>query len=273
MGYEWASLLGDVDIYSARRSATLVDNDEKRRRGRVGVPAVTGDRAAKWYLPTGIAAKPATISIPSGEQTIASILQPPRSSQQDIIALFGALASRRRPEEDDELRRGGGGGGSAARQANPFIATRRSMKDRVASDVASRAALSAGAQPVVIKVTSTVSSRASAAGLLTYLGTRDAENENGKKEKVDIPVVEVEGEHCRDDVTERPARDAVGDPALDVCVVDKLFCGHGDRTSSSMCGSRLTLYVDPRGSLRWRVPSRVRHLHPTCCVPCHITGW
>ncbi len=193
MAYEWAGLLGEVDSYSARRAASLLDDDEERRRGLASGPAVTSDRAEKRYLPTGIAARAATISVPSGEQTIASILQPARSSQQDVIALVGALASRTGPEEDDELRRGGGGGGSAARQANPPIATRRSLKDKASSEVASRAALAAGAQPVVIKVTSTVSSRASAAGLLTYLGTREIENEDGRKERVDITVIDQDG--------------------------------------------------------------------------------
>lgn len=193
MAYEWASLLGEVDSYSARRAASLLDDDEERRCGRASGPAVTSDRAEKRYLPTGIAARAATISVPSGEQTIASILQPARSSQQDVIALVGALASRTGPEEDDELRRGGGGGGSAARQAKPPIATRRSLKDKAPSEVASRAALAAGAQPVVIKVTSTVSSRTSAAGLLTYLGTREVENENGRKVKLDIPVIDQDG--------------------------------------------------------------------------------
>jgi hypothetical protein len=191
MAYEWASLLVEVDTYSARRTASLVDDDEKRRRGRASRPAVTGDRAEKWYLPTGIAAKVATISVRSGEQTIASILKPARSSQQDVIALVGALALRTGPEEDDELRRGGGGGG--ARQANPPIATRRSLKDKASSEVASRAALAAGARPVVIKVTSTVSSRASAACLLTYLGTREIENEDARKARVDIPVIDQDG--------------------------------------------------------------------------------
>ncbi|CDZ67501.1 Putative MobZ [Neorhizobium galegae bv. orientalis] len=193
MAYEWASLLGEVDSYSARRAASLLDDDEARRRGRASGPAVTSDRAEKRYLPTGIAAKVATISVPSGEQTIASILQPARSSQQDVIALVCALASRAGPEEDDELRGGGGGGGSVARQANPPIATRRPLKDKASSEVASRAALAAGAQPVVIKVTSTVSSRASAAGLLTYLGTREIEKEDGRKERVDVPVIDQDG--------------------------------------------------------------------------------
>src|SRR5690606_33196213 len=51
----------------------------------------------------------------------------------------------------------------------------------------------AGGQPVVIKVTSTVSSRGSAAGLMTYLGTREVENENGEKGKVDIPIYDQNG--------------------------------------------------------------------------------
>ncbi|KQY48550.1 relaxase/mobilization nuclease domain-containing protein [Rhizobium sp. Root483D2] len=192
MAYEWASLLGEIDTYSARRAVSLLDDDDKRRPGRASGPVAPGDRAGKRYLPTGLAARAATISVPSGEQTIASILQPARSSQQDVIALVGVLASPRGPEEDDELRRGGGGGGSAARQANP-IATRRLLQDKASSEVASRAALAAGAQPVVIKVTSTVSSRASAAGLLTYLGTREIEKEDGRKERVDVSVIDQDG--------------------------------------------------------------------------------
>lgn len=205
MAYEWASLLGEIDTYSARRAISLVDDDEKRRPGRASGPAAPGDRTETRYLPTGIAGKVATISVPSGEQTIASILQPARSSQQDVIALVGALASRTGPGEDDELRRGGGGGGRAARQPIPPIATRRSLKDKASSEVASRAALAAGAQPVVIKVTSTVSSRASAAGLLTYLGTREIEIENGEKERVDISVVDQDGTA----IASREARAAV----------------------------------------------------------------
>ena len=101
MAYKWASLLDEVASYSARREESLLDDDEERRRGRASGPAVTSDRAEKQYLPTGIAARAATITVPSGEQTIASILQPARSSQQDVIALVGAFASRKGPEDDD----------------------------------------------------------------------------------------------------------------------------------------------------------------------------
>ncbi|ANH09148.1 hypothetical protein shn_34075 (plasmid) [Shinella sp. HZN7] len=45
----------------------------------------------------------------------------------------------------------------------------------------------------MIKVTSTVSSRAFAAGLMTYLGTRDIEKDNGEKGKVDIPIYDQDG--------------------------------------------------------------------------------
>jgi len=64
---------------------------------------------------------------------------------------------------------------------------------RASAETASRAAIAAGAQPVVIKVTSTVSSRASAAGLMTYLGTREVEKENGEKGKVDISIYDQDG--------------------------------------------------------------------------------
>ena len=64
---------------------------------------------------------------------------------------------------------------------------------RASAETASRAAIAAGAQPVVIKVTSTVSSRTSAAGLMTYLGTREVEKENGEKAKVDIPIYDQDG--------------------------------------------------------------------------------
>jgi hypothetical protein len=45
----------------------------------------------------------------------------------------------------------------------------------------------------MIKVTSTVSSKASAAGLMTYLGTREVERENGEKGKTDIPIFDQDG--------------------------------------------------------------------------------
>ncbi|MQX07232.1 relaxase/mobilization nuclease domain-containing protein, partial [Sinorhizobium fredii] len=73
------------------------------------------------------------------------------------------------------------------------ISSRRLATERASQETASRAAIAAGAQPVVIKVTSTVSSRASAAGLLTYLGTREVENENSEKGKADIPIFDQNG--------------------------------------------------------------------------------
>ncbi|KNY12920.1 hypothetical protein AKG11_32100 [Shinella sp. SUS2] len=65
--------------------------------------------------------------------------------------------------------------------------------DRASAEAVSRAAIAAGAQPVVIKVTSTVSSRASAAGLMTYLGTREVEKESGEKGTVDIAIYDQDG--------------------------------------------------------------------------------
>lgn len=196
MAHDWAGLLGEIDIYSASRASALIDEeDERRRRGRALGIATGGEPFQKRYMPTGIARKGGRISTSSREPTVASVLRPAKSSQQEVIALIDALDTAQRRQEDDELRRrgGGGGGSGGASRIDQPIADRRLAKDRASVEAASRAALAAGAQPVVIKVTSTVSSRASAAGLLTYLGTREFEDENGENGKVDIPILDQDG--------------------------------------------------------------------------------
>ncbi|MCW0001563.1 relaxase/mobilization nuclease domain-containing protein [Pararhizobium sp. YC-54] len=196
MAHDWAGLLGAIDIYSARRASSLIDEeDERRRRGRALGSAAGGEPAQKRYMPTGIARKGGRISTSSREPTVASVLRPAKSSQQEVIALIDALDTAQRRQEDDELRRrgSGGGGSAAATRIDQPKDYRRLAKDRASVEAASRAALAAGAQPVVIKVTSTVSSRASAAGLLTYLGTRETESEDGEKQKVDIPILDQDG--------------------------------------------------------------------------------
>lgn len=198
MAYDWSGLLGEIGACSARRASFPVDEDERMRRRHVFGTAMSSEARQHRFVAAGIARKFGTGTLSSREATIASILQAPRSSQQSVIALFGALCAGDKTEDDDELRKsadGGGGGASnqaAARAARP-VSMRHVAKVRSKAETASRAAIAAGAQPVVIKVTSTVSSRASAAGLMKYLGTREIENENGEKEKVDIPIYDQDG--------------------------------------------------------------------------------
>ncbi len=196
MAYDWTSLLGEIDSFQVRRTNSLLDEeDERRRRAGMVRMAVIAEAPQQRYIPTGIASKARPAAVASPEPTIASILRPANASQWDVIILFGALGAGPKSLEDDELRRSGGGGGGAggAPRIDRPPAMRSSPHKRSSAETASRAAIAAGAQPVVIKVTSTVSSKASAGGLMTYLGTREVEKENGEKGKVDIPIIDQDG--------------------------------------------------------------------------------
>ncbi|MCA1371567.1 relaxase/mobilization nuclease domain-containing protein [Bradyrhizobium sp. BRP14] len=172
----------------------MIDDEEEKRRAS-GI-AMAGEAPQERFLPTGIAQKARRDVVSSSEPTISSILQTPQSSQQGVIALVGALGSARKIDDEEEPLKptggGGGGGGPAAGKART-ISLWRKAADRSQAENVSRAGIAAGAQPVVIKVTSTVSSRASTAGLMTYLGTREVEKENGEKGKVDIPICDQDG--------------------------------------------------------------------------------
>jgi hypothetical protein len=199
MAHDWSGLLFEIEALSARRAASLIDEEEELRRRRATGVSLSVREPGQRFVATGTAKKSAAgASIPLSEPTIASILQAPASSQQGVITLVGALDGGGNREDEDEPRAsagGGGGGGSAAtapRAARP-TASRQAAIGRASAEAASRAAIAAGAQPVVIKVTSTVSSRASAAGLMTYLGTREVEKENGEKGKVDISIYDQDG--------------------------------------------------------------------------------
>ncbi|MEW9617677.1 relaxase/mobilization nuclease domain-containing protein [Shinella sp. S4-D37] len=198
MTYDWTGLLDAIEAHSAHRVSSLIDNEaEDLRRNRVfGFAKVSQPR--RRFVATGIANKPPPGAVSSNEPTISSILQVLPAPRQSVITMIGDLggAGRKLDDDDDELSRSTGGGGgsgvSAPRTARP-ISTRHAATDRSWAETVSRAAIAAGAQPVVIKVTSTVSSRASAAGLMTYLGTRDVEKENGEKDKIDIPIHDQDG--------------------------------------------------------------------------------
>ncbi len=198
MAHDWTALLVEIEALSARRAASLIEEEEEWRRRRPSGVAPSARQPEQRFVPTGIAKKAGVASVPLSEPTIASILQAPASSQQGVITLVGALDGGGNREDEDEPRAsagGGGGSGSSAtapRAARP-TASRRAAIGRASAETASRAAIAAGAQPVVIKVTSTVSSRASAAGLMTYLGTREVEKENGEKGKVDISIYDQDG--------------------------------------------------------------------------------
>lgn len=198
MAHDWSGLLSEIEAFSARRATSLIDEEEELRRRRAIGVALSGGEPPRRFVAKGIASKGHPGAVSRSEPTIASILQAPLSSQQGVIALVGALGAGDQRGDDDELEKSaGGGGGGASFAAAPRVArplrARGAAKDRSKAETASRAAIAAGAQPVVIKVTSTVSSRASAAGLMTYLGTREVENENGEKGKVDIPVYDQDG--------------------------------------------------------------------------------
>ncbi|WP_457661979.1 relaxase/mobilization nuclease domain-containing protein [Sinorhizobium medicae] len=197
MAHDWSGLLGEIQAFSARRASFLIDDEEELRRRRAVGLAIAGEAPKQRFMPTGIASKARTGPISSNEPTIASILQRPQSSQEGVIALVGAIGAGRNRENDDERRKSGGGGGGASSVTSSYkarpISSLRAATNRSSAETASRAAIAAGAQPAVIKVTSTVSSRGAAAGLMTYLGTREIEKENGEKGKVDIPVYDQDG--------------------------------------------------------------------------------
>ena len=196
MAHDWTSLLDEIESFQVRRTKSLLDEDNERR-SQAGMlrMAVTDEASQQRYMPTGITSKTRPASVASSEPTIASILQPANASQRDVISIVGAFGAGPKSLEDDELRRSGGvggGTGGAPRVDRPPV-MRSSSSKRSSMETASRAAIAAGAQPVVIKVTSTVSSKASAGGLMTYLGTREVEKENGEKGKVDIPIIDQNG--------------------------------------------------------------------------------
>lgn len=200
MAHDWTGLLVEIEAFSARRAPSLIDEEEELRRRRAFGVTVSAKEPQQRFAPTGIARKtPPSRLVTSSEPTIASILQTPSAQQQDVIALVGSLGAGGRDREDEDEPRasagGGGGGGSSAIAPRAFrpTAPRQATMDRSSAETASRAAIAAGAQPVVIKVTSTASSRASAAGLMTYLGTREVEKENGEKGKVDISIYDQDG--------------------------------------------------------------------------------
>jgi hypothetical protein len=111
-------------------------------------------------------------------------------SSQPAIELFTKLDSiriARNPSdallEEEELRRRGGGSSKTAQ--DPLDTPARAIdQKRITQEMAARAAIAAGAQPVVIKIISTVSSKGSASTLMEYLGTR--ENEQGARENIPV---------------------------------------------------------------------------------------
>lgn len=195
MAHDWSGLLGEIETYSAHRASSLIDEDEESRRRRAFSVLMVGSAWQQRFASTGIGSKAHRGAGSPSEPTISSILQSPQSSQQGVIALIASFGVGRKVDDEDDLSKsadGGGGGGGARRIAGPKT-TRRTTTGRSSAEAASRAAIAAGAQPAVIKVTSTVSSRASAAGLMTYLGTREVHKENGEKGKVDIPICDQGG--------------------------------------------------------------------------------
>ncbi len=199
MAYDWSGLLGDIESVAVLRAKSLLDEeDERRRRAGAMRIAMAAEPLQQRSMPSGIVRKDRMAAVSAHETTIDAILQPAQTAPREIIALVGTLSAGAKPEMDDELRRSGGGGGGSGGSTKGHglhrpLVVRSFTAKQASAESASRAALAAGAQPVVIKVTSTVSSRASAAGLMTYLGTREVEKENGEKGKADIPIFDQDG--------------------------------------------------------------------------------
>ncbi|WP_075293088.1 relaxase/mobilization nuclease domain-containing protein [Pararhizobium arenae] len=196
MAYDWSGLLEDIKSSVVRRAISLLDEEEERRRqaGALRI-AMAAEPLQRRSMPSGILRKSRMATVCADETTIDALLRPARAAPQDIIALVETLGANVNAEMEEERRRSGGGGGGRIKGAGivPSLAARPSAAKPASAQSTSRAAIAAGAQPVVIKVTSTVSSRASAAGLMTYLGTREVEKENGEKGKADIPIFDQEG--------------------------------------------------------------------------------
>ncbi|CAK7262188.1 MULTISPECIES: relaxase/mobilization nuclease domain-containing protein [unclassified Shinella] len=196
MAYDWSGLLGDIESFTVQRAKSLLDEeDERRRRAGAMRIALTAEAPQPLSMPSGIGRKSRMAAVAAHETTIDAILQPAQGAPREIIALVGTLGAGANPEMDDELQRQGGGGGGSTKGPS-FVRShdgRPTAAKQASAESTSRAAIAAGAQPVVIKVTSTVSSRASAAGLMTYLGTREVEKESGEKGKADIPIFDQDG--------------------------------------------------------------------------------
>lgn len=201
---DWSSLLDRLASRSSAARVVAGDEEEwcRRRAGAgredgfamVSASASGAVEGVHRFRRTGLS-KQERGPDGQGGLTIAGILaQPGYRSDASIIGLFETV--RRNGVEDEERRRRGGGGLHEAGLAALSRRERRAQGERPASDavkrstldMASRAATAAGAQSVVIKVISTVSSRAAAAGLIHYLGTRELEEQGG--ERASIPILD-----------------------------------------------------------------------------------
>lgn len=194
MAFDWSEVLSDVTRSAVTSGQRVVIDEEDGRRRRSASSSIS-----PMSLPSAKTGQfPQTLkkSSPFSGPAIGNLLQTPSAeSQAGIIALFNAVRSGPGSSDDEERRRAGGGGGSPGpspmgrnQGSQP---TSQSLHAR--SELASRAAVAAGAQPVVIKVMSTISSRASAANLINYLGTRQADGKGEEAGKVDIAIHDQDG--------------------------------------------------------------------------------
>ncbi len=201
-------LVGDAEEEARKRRLRLLGRaqamvqplpDERRARkdGVVAQPSV-GPR----FVKTGAAAHsimPGALG--EGSATVGAILAPGAGLANPSAVYAGGLSIASLFEDDEPMwrsrgaatsilneeerrRQGRGGGGGAT-----GIHDRAARGRRQAATVANLAARAAGAQPTVIKVISTVHSRASAANLINYLGTRETE----AGERASIPILDQDG--------------------------------------------------------------------------------
>ncbi|WP_159952615.1 relaxase/mobilization nuclease domain-containing protein [Rhizobium sp. 18065] len=197
MAFDWGSLAAQTKGLVGADAAQRVGDDEEQERRRR-----RAQRDPHTAPPVGHAGsnsrssseKPArrSLEVDRHSLTIDSVLQAPRNIDPAHISNLLTLGVQ--PALDEEPRRGGGGGGGGKwTKARESASLSVALSRGATSEDVTRAAVASGAQPVVIKITSTVSSRASAASLISYLGTREVKGADGKGEKTNIPVYDQEG--------------------------------------------------------------------------------
>lgn len=194
MAHNWSSLLSDVQTRIGARAPLRNDREKEVRRPSTGGGANGLADEGRSSRGTAFASKVRIPVASSGNETIGDLLHSRQLSDDGIIALFSNLTSRTEGMDEEEFRRGGGGGSSGRSRLAADRSGAKGLSSVSASHpTASRAAVAAGAQPAVIKVTSTISTRASAAGLINYLGTREADGNAGSKGRIDIPIQDQDG--------------------------------------------------------------------------------
>lgn len=197
MSFDWSGLADAIERRIKQRLSQIeFDEENQRRKRQIGQAAIAAPvpLAPVRFARTGIATKAPRQEVAAHVPTVAGTLRAEAPLQPtSIIALTEAVTKYVEEDEERNSRGGGGsGGGSGVARVSP---TRLPASPGTTGALASRAATAAGAQPVVIKVTSTISSKASASRLIDYLGTRKLESNEREdtRDRIDIPILDQDG--------------------------------------------------------------------------------